>query len=223
MTRADPRPRVQGTYNNQWIVVDGNAFAATGRPGGAGQLSILEQMPGLVAWQDMSGKLADGGHWPSYNIPYFPEIYNRSGFPQQEAAAGDGSFSYTKCPRARLFRAHQAMVRDVPGLQWMLRYNHYKTDPLQDGSAGHAISSRFDLCTGSEFDYFGGLDTKVASVRSMAAGNMFALAQCGPTQEQPAFCWPQQGAAEAAGVPVPAHLGQPRCFQFPWVKMNSYF
>ncbi len=40
--------------------------------------------------------LLDQGYWASYNVPYFPEIYNLTGYPLPSI--------YSTCPRARLFR-----------------------------------------------------------------------------------------------------------------------
>ena len=38
-----------------------------------GLLWVAEQIPGLVASGDMTEQLARG-YWPSYNVPYFPEV-----------------------------------------------------------------------------------------------------------------------------------------------------
>jgi hypothetical protein len=44
-----------------------------------GTLVVLEQIPGYVEWADVTNVL-QFGYWPSFNIPYFPYIYNISGF-----------------------------------------------------------------------------------------------------------------------------------------------
>ena len=38
-----------------------------------GTLWVAEQLPGIVARGDMTRELALG-YWPSYNIPFFPEV-----------------------------------------------------------------------------------------------------------------------------------------------------
>ena len=39
-----------------------------------GLLTIVEQVPGLTVAADMTGAL-ERGYWPSYNVPYFPEVH----------------------------------------------------------------------------------------------------------------------------------------------------
>lgn len=68
-----------GTYNNQYMVVDLKLFEP-GEQLRPGLLTVAEIMPG--GWQvaDTTQEL-ERGYWPSYNIPYFPEVYNRTGYP----------------------------------------------------------------------------------------------------------------------------------------------
>ena len=56
----------------RYMIVDLKRFT----PGSdlpAGLLWVAEQIPGLVASGDVTEQLARG-YWPSYNIPYFPEV-----------------------------------------------------------------------------------------------------------------------------------------------------
>ena len=39
---------------------------------------VAEQLPGKIQAEDMTDVLGRG-YWPSYNVPYFPEMYNASG------------------------------------------------------------------------------------------------------------------------------------------------
>jgi Phospholipase B len=39
----------------------------------AGLLTVVEQVPGLTVSGDETGQL-ERGYWPSYNVPYFPEV-----------------------------------------------------------------------------------------------------------------------------------------------------
>lgn len=67
-----------GTYNNQYDVVMVGQFS----PGNAlpdGLLTIVEQIPGLVVYGDATIEL-ERGYFPSYNVPYFEEIYEKSGY-----------------------------------------------------------------------------------------------------------------------------------------------
>ena len=65
-----------GTYNNQYVVLDMKLFS-TGAELQAGALTVAEQIPGLVLYDDVTQQL-ERGYWPSYNVPYFPEIYEKS-------------------------------------------------------------------------------------------------------------------------------------------------
>ncbi len=56
----------------RYMILDLKKFTP-GRDLEAGLLWIAEQIPGLVASRDMTEQLARG-YWPSYNIPYFPEV-----------------------------------------------------------------------------------------------------------------------------------------------------
>ena len=56
-------------------------------------------------------------------------------------------------------------MNSLDGLKWIMRYNDWQNDPLSLGNAGNAISSRFDLVSGSGKSAFGGIDTKVTSYK----------------------------------------------------------
>jgi hypothetical protein len=82
-----------GTYNNQWMVVDYKHFKK-GTPQSQLRdklLWVLEQLPGYIRAEDKTGVLRQQSYWPSYNSPYFPDIYTLSG--QGELAAKYGDWS----------------------------------------------------------------------------------------------------------------------------------
>ena len=54
------------------------------------------------------------------NIPYFPEIYNASGYPAMVAKYGS-PYSYEHCQRANIFRRNQTGVRSVDDVQQLMR------------------------------------------------------------------------------------------------------
>ena len=61
-------------------------------------LWVIEQMPGNVASGDQTQFLRMGGYWPSYNVPFYKNIYEISG--NQAAADKYGpDESYELCPR----------------------------------------------------------------------------------------------------------------------------
>jgi hypothetical protein len=63
-----------GTYNNQYMIFDWKKFQPN-LPLLNGALWVMEQIPGLVEYEDVTDQL-ERGYWPSYNIPYFEKIYN---------------------------------------------------------------------------------------------------------------------------------------------------
>lgn len=60
------------------MVVDLKRFSP-GKELQPGLLTVIEQIPGLVLSADKTQTL-ERGYWPSYNVPYFPEVYNRTGY-----------------------------------------------------------------------------------------------------------------------------------------------
>lgn len=186
-----------GTYNNQWMVVDMKRYQP---PGGAsltlpiaasslpdGTFWVLEQLPDLLnnpidignqtgmrrsQFADVTSVLRTQGYWASYNIPYFPSVYEASGNAAMETQYG-AYFSYTEYARPRMFQRwvegnrsatqQQGSVMssaNMNDVQYILRYNDYLHDPMSlitncDGepngvcsppfSATLAISCRGDL------------------------------------------------------------------------------
>jgi len=148
------------------------------------------------------------GYWGSYNIPYFPYIFNISGFPQMVQTQGDG-FSYTKCPRARIFAREHSSVNSVDHMKFIMRFNQWQTDPLSLSDPGNSISSRFDLETSSPSP-FGGMDSKLTSYEYMKT--LAAEGISGPTYyQQPAFSWEPLWTSQP-------HMGMPNRFDFGWEK-----
>lgn len=62
------------------------------------------------------------GYWPSYNVPFFEEIYNKSGYPDVVAKQGP-DVSYQLAPRAKIFRRDQGKVTDMESMKKIMRYN----------------------------------------------------------------------------------------------------
>ena len=147
-----------GTYNNQYMVVDYKLFT----PGKAlpdNTLWVTEQIPGLMMSADVTQQL-ERGYWPSYNVPYFPEIYELSGYTEftqkfqathPQAVAG---VSYQLAPRAMIFRRDQGKAVDIESFKRVLRSNDYRTDPYSHDNPFAAICSRGDLAgqTGGCYD-----------------------------------------------------------------------
>ena len=138
--------------------------------------------------------------------PYFPEIYEISGFEAAYEKYGD-SYSYTQCVRAQMFARDQSTVQSVQDLERLIRYDDYQNDPLSKGDPAAAICPRYDLrTTGAKA--FGGIDGKVSSY-SLVRQNV-VRAQSGPTaDQQPVFTW--------ADWETTIHTGMPEVYDFPWI------
>eukprot|EP01102_Stenamoeba_stenopodia_P010535 TRINITY_DN3186_c0_g1_i1.p1 TRINITY_DN3186_c0_g1~~TRINITY_DN3186_c0_g1_i1.p1 ORF type:complete len:467 (+),score=75.15 TRINITY_DN3186_c0_g1_i1:51-1403(+) len=68
-----------GTYNNQMIIVDYKKFTPN-ETLPAGTVMIVEQMPGDYYMADVSSIVNEQKYWPSYNRPYFPEVFEALGY-----------------------------------------------------------------------------------------------------------------------------------------------
>ncbi|KAJ9506011.1 hypothetical protein QJQ45_016659, partial [Haematococcus lacustris] len=145
-----------GTYNCQYMVVDLKRFQP-GEELQSGLLTIVETMPGGSAWADTTQEL-ERGYWPSYNVPYFPEIYAGMGYPHVRAAlrkrgqAFDSlvaGLSYQVCSRAKLLRRDAGNVTNLAELKRLLRSNGWRADPQRSDpfspSPWEALSARGDL------------------------------------------------------------------------------
>jgi len=205
-----------GTYNNQWGVVNYGLYKKGMSDLPANTLWILEQVPGLVVSNDMTSALNTEGYWASYNVPYYPEIFNISEYPKMVKRYG-AEYSYEECARALIFKRDAPIKAiDWEGMKFIMRENNYTEDPLSQGNPSYAISSRFDLMTDQQggASPYGGLDAKLANSEFFANGTCIAIS--GPTYESlPPFNWSNWKN------PVFAHYGQPNYYNFPWENMPS--
>ncbi|XP_050353907.1 putative phospholipase B-like 2 [Nymphalis io] len=143
-----------GTYNNQWYIVNYNKFKAkSGQTPGSiepGLLWVVEQLPGYTEAADLTEQLKETTYFPSYNIPYFPRMFNLSGGNVRVAMYGDW-FGYHTNPRAKIFKSLQAEVHNVRDMFGVLRYNDFRHDPRArcacspPYSAINAVAARNDL------------------------------------------------------------------------------
>eukprot|EP00041_Stephanoeca_diplocostata_P032423 m.1037920 g.1037920 ORF g.1037920 m.1037920 type:complete len:599 (-) comp24146_c1_seq6:2586-4382(-) len=222
-----------GTYNNQWMVVDTTLFHKHNSLPTHDLLWIAEQIPGRVRAGDVTSVLRTQGYWPSYNIPYFADIFNASGY--QELVKREGpSATYDECPRALIFRRNVSThtATSMADFKKLMRYNNFANDPIcqKPGYSGGscAISARGDLSEKGETigadvrvargtSAFGGVDAKVtaASMMDRALAKVEVHAACGPTHDQqPVFTW------ESAAYVNVSHEGLPPAFAFDFVPMR---
>jgi hypothetical protein len=208
-----------GTYNNQWQVVDFKLFTP-GQPIKPGTLWIAEQIPGFIVANDESSYLINQGFWPSYNIPFFPFIYNISGYPAEFAKHGN-EFSYSECARAQIFRRDAPNVQTLDDMKRIMRYNQYQTDDLSLHDACKQISARCDLNTPwagptlNGWAAFGGIDSKITDNDLIKTQSAWAVS--GPTWDnQPPFAWTSTWAKKP-------NYGMPTVYDFSFMVMTPKF
>jgi Phospholipase B len=203
-----------GTYNNAYMITDLKLFT----PGSQLKpytLVEVEQIPGLVVWSDVTQLLAMG-YFPSFNVPFQPEIYEKSGYPEMirkhvgkypataEELGDLAGLDWQLAPRMTIFRRDQAKVMADADFLSILRYNDYKNDPYAGGDPWNAICSRGDLASSGSPD--GCLDTKAGSYARFAAKQTYVIN--GPTTGSipgkgtlPPFAWTQFPNTPHAGLP----------------------
>jgi hypothetical protein len=163
-----------GTCNNQWMVVDYKLFTPGQRVLSDGTLWISETMPGHAKREDVTGILIQQQAWPSYNVPYFSDLWTVGGYADEymrDHRWGETTdvYSYLYSPRAEMFRRAQAeqTITSFSSFMRFMRYNK-EGDPLERGDRCNSISSRCDLNPPSQtdFDCYGGIDCKAVRWRS---------------------------------------------------------
>jgi Phospholipase B len=113
------------TDNNEWLIVDYKLFTP-GEDPPANTVWLLDQVPGYVQSGDVTAvMLGQGGYMPSYNIAYFPFIFNVSGGPEAVEEYGPW-FAYATTPRAEIYARDHHKVVDLQSMQAMMRYNDFK-------------------------------------------------------------------------------------------------
>lgn len=147
------------------------------------------------------------GYWASYNVPYFPAIYNATGYPQPSI--------YSTCPRARIFAREQGGVASASDMKALMRLNRYREDPESLGTPNNAIAARYDLegttAAGKEWTRraYGAVDAKVVDMQAFRERSTHVV--CGPTtDDQPPFSW-----SDPAFTAI-SHEGCADDFSFDW-------
>lgn len=100
---------------------------------------MVEQIPGNVVAADMTHALWLG-YWPSFNVPYFKEIYEASAYPDfANKTHRRGGTEYDMpvnwlspviSPRAMIFRRDQGEVASLEDFKSLMRYNDYQHDKV---------------------------------------------------------------------------------------------
>jgi hypothetical protein len=145
-------------------------------------------MPGIALKRDMTDVFVRQGYWPSFNTPYFDEIFNIAGYPQKiiDVGANGSWYSYYNCSRYQIFARDAPKVETYAQFKALMYRNDYENDPLSNGDPAQQIMSRYDLrrdnLSWGEPRSHGGIDLKTTSVlRSLAFLGFDAIA--GPEHE----------------------------------------
>ncbi|XP_075220478.1 putative phospholipase B-like 1 [Lycorma delicatula] len=219
-----------GTYNNQWMVVDYKKFTP-GKPPKNGLLWILEQIPGHINAKDQTSLLKKQTYWPSYNIPFYKDVFKLSGYDKLVSKYGKW-FSYDGAPRAKIMKRDHKKIKTMDSLMSFMRSNDYKHDPLSSCecsppySASNAIAARHDLNPANgtyPIPYLGhrsGGATDAKLTNSTLIKTLQFVAVSGPTAgtNLPVFKWSTSDFKDTV-----SHLGQPDEWNFEpivtsWVK-----
>jgi len=200
-----------GTYNNQYMILDLNKIKLN-ESIEDGALSVVEQIPGLVEWADQTHKLRLG-YWPSYNVPYYETVYNRSGYPGIVQTKGT-DFSHQLAPRAKIFRRDAAKVTDMDSMKHIMRYNDYKNDPYSEGDACNQVCCRGDLSDKSPKPD-GCYDTKVSDYHMALQRSAWVINGPSRGDSLSPFSWSQ--------FKNTSHIGLPELYNFDFVLMKPAF
>ena len=182
-----------GTYNNQFQILDLNKVYMNKKEINEKAFMIIEQLPEYTESADVTQFLTKG-YWPSYNIPYFKSIYEKSGYVEiiEKNSSLYESYDYSGSDRPQIFRREQTNVKNLQDFKKMLRYNHYKEDECSHNNAAWTIASRYDLNVegvGKSYCY-GAIDVKFISAKELLEGKNIVHIISGPTNEnQPTFSW----------------------------------
>ena len=182
-----------GTYNNQFQVLDLTKIDLNKKDIQDKALMIIEQLPQYNQSGDVTPYLRKG-YWPSYNIPFFKNIYEKSGFIETIKERPDlyDSYDYSGSNRPKIFRREQTNVNSLEDFKKIMRYNNYKEDPYSKGNAAWTIASRCDLNTkgiGKSYCY-GAIDVKFISVKELKEGKNIIHIISGPTNDNlESFSW----------------------------------
>ena len=139
-----------GTYNNQWMIIDYKLLELDDIPA-EGVLTVLEQIPGWVKIEDQTKHLIEKTYWKSYNVAFYPEIFETIGGSDMVDKYGS-FFSHQNTSRSTIFDREHVKIKNFDSLMKLMRYNDFENDPLSklencrpSANAAAAISSRQDL------------------------------------------------------------------------------
>lgn len=191
-----------GTHNNEWIVTDYTQFKP-GSPLPDGTIWMVDQMVMHLEAADMTPHVRDKHYIASFNVPYFPKIFNVSGYAQH-------GFNYTTDARSQIFNRDHVKVDSIWTLSALMNANDYQNDPLSKGDPCNQISARCDLASNGYA--FGGIDSK--NVDHVMVKNQTTRVISGQSHANvPVFSFEPQWDKVA-------HHGMPITWDFDWLNTS---
>lgn len=209
-----------GTYNNQYVIVDSKKLVPGQKPK-SDLIWVTETMPGIAMKRDMTSLFVEQGFWPSFNTPYFPEIFEIAGYNAQMAKNDTLSdyYSYYNTSRYLIFRREAAKIQNFDDFKKVLRFNKYTTDEYGHGDPGQQILARYDLrndsCIYGKPNAFGGLDTKATTALNMLSTLKFDAVGSPQYEDWPAW---EFGKGRWENL---SYDGLPRVWKFPWQNFSA--
>jgi hypothetical protein len=200
-----------GTYTNQWMILDVTKYEPGLQPKEF-FFTVLEEIPGLIVYEDQTKLLVEKSYWPSYNYPFYPAIQEASGY--QKFCDKNSLNCYNTVPRATIFQASHESVHDISSMMHIMQLNDWQSNSLSLNDSCNAIACRGDLETEGA-GAFGAIDVKISSIMSISSATPVHYVKLGPTiDQQPVFCW-----ADFKGESNYVHKGSPNCYDFEWQKL----
>ena len=209
-----------GTYNNQFQVLDLSKINLNNKTISDEALYIIEQIPDYTEIKDVSYILRKG-YWPSYNIPFLKNIFEKSGYVEliNQRPEMYESVDYSGSVRAKMFRRDQSNVKDIESYKKILRYNDYQNDEISKGNAAWALASRYDLNDNivAKQYCFGAIDVKFISVKEIMEGkNIIHIISSPTNDQQPSFNW-TNATCKYNNTDRWYHEGVLDSWDFPWI------
>ena len=205
-----------GTYNDQYMILDLNKINLTEKKIPEKSLMIIEQIPGETDINDVT-EILKKGYWPSYNIPYSDNIYEKSGFTYllKERNYLFPYYDYKNCSRANIFKREHKKIKTNDDFKNLMRYNNYENEEFSYKDPTLTIACRADL--GKNKQCFGATDVKFVSVKELLEGKKNIHIISGPTNVQyPTFSW-ENTTCDKESPENWHHEGVVNTWNFPWV------
>lgn len=218
-----------GTYNNQYMILDLKQIDFDKKTLNENTLIINEQMPGKTVTADLTEVLKNKKFWPSFNIPYFPEVRKKFGYDElinkfkilgneEDEFMINTTLNYEDNDRHNILRRDAVKVNTLNEFKEIMRYNNYKHDKESMNRPGFSLASRFDLDHGVQKMCMGAIDAKVLSAKEiLSEDNSKFHAISGPTTSEKSqigeFIWSKSKTCKED-----YHFGINDKFSYPWIE-----